>query len=88
MDRLLILFFARGVNLRERLRTLISGEYPGQAHDAAIWGGEWAQFQAKYVEGDEVWSFSQGDFANFAGRSGYAILRDGHVVAAIETVVN
>ena len=48
------------------------------------------RFLLRYVEGDEIWSFSSSaeSWGDLAGRQGYALVRNGQAVAHVVTVMN
>ena len=48
------------------------------------------RFLLRYIEGDEIWSFSSSaeSWGNLAGRQGYALVRNGQAVAHVVTVMN
>ena len=51
----------------------------------------WRTEVLKHMQpGDELWTYSSGreSFRHLAGRSGYAILRDGKIVASLRTTMN
>jgi hypothetical protein len=50
----------------------------------------WIKLKSQMVEGDDIRAFSApADYwENLAGRAGYALVRDGKVVASIVTIMN
>ena len=50
----------------------------------------WRAFKGKLMPRDELWYFTspQGSFGHAAGRTGYAILRDGKQVASFTALMN
>ena len=51
---------------------------------------KWQEFTSVMKDGDEFWFFSNSkdDWASFSGRSGYAVVRDGKVIAAEITAMS
>lgn len=51
---------------------------------------EWIGLKSQMIAGDEIWTFSSSDesWENLAGRAGIALVRDGHPVVAIVTIMN
>lgn len=51
---------------------------------------KWNDFTSGMIESDEIWFFSnsKAEWASLAGRSGYAIVRDGKIVAAEITLMS
>ena len=51
---------------------------------------KWCEFTSVMTDSDELWFFSnsKADWANFSGRSGYAIVRDGKIIAAEITAMS
>ena len=51
---------------------------------------EWVKLKSQMEEHDEIFSFSSPpqSWENLAGRAGYALVRDGEVVASIVTMMN
>ena len=48
----------------------------------------WKKFINQYQVGDEIWLWDRGGWEVMAGRSGYAIVRQGEVVDLIVTAMN
>ena len=50
----------------------------------------WIKLKSKMVEGDEIRAFSAPEeyWKNLAGRAGYALVREGKVIASIVTMMN
>lgn len=50
----------------------------------------WNDIKSKMLEGDEVWKFSSPPetWTNMCGRGGVCIVRNGHVVDGIITIMN
>ncbi len=51
---------------------------------------EWRALLAQMQEGDELWEFcsSWESWQNLAGRAGIALVRNGEVVASVDTMMN
>lgn len=51
---------------------------------------EWESLKAAIKPGDEIWTFAApaDDWKNLAGRAGVALVRDGHPIMAIVTLMN
>jgi hypothetical protein len=51
------------------------------------WKDTWQAFIDQAVDGDELWSFKSPPetWNTFAGRSGYALVRSGHIISSIVT---
>lgn len=52
--------------------------------------GRWIRMKNRMEQGDEVWSFSSPDesWQHLAGRKGIALVRNGHVIGSIVTIMN
>jgi hypothetical protein len=85
LDRLMTLLFGRGFTLMNRLRAFLIGRERSDGRDTALHRA-WEEFRSQYRHGDEVWRFSNDRFTSLAGRAGYALVRDGEVVASITTL--
>ena len=50
----------------------------------------WIKMKSQMVEGDEIRAFSAPEeyWKNLAGRAGYALVREGKVIASIVTMMN
>jgi len=82
LDRLMVLLFGRGFTLMNRLRVFLIAREKSDGRDTAV-HREWDEFRSQYRHGDEVWRFSNDQLTSLAGRAGYALVRDGEVVASI-----
>jgi hypothetical protein len=51
---------------------------------------EWTKLRSQSIEGDFIHAFSSppGFWQNLAGRTGYALVRDGNVIAYTVTMMN
>lgn len=65
-------------------------EIRGQLVPFGYVGGSWKDLLSKRQPGDELWSYSSDaeSWENLAGRAGYALVREGAVIAKVETVMN
>ncbi|MBV9852882.1 MAG: hypothetical protein JO250_24750 [Armatimonadetes bacterium] len=61
-----------------------------QAKVRTQWQPRWDRFVAQLQEGDEFWAYSSPaeDWQHLHGEEGYAILRDGEVIAKWVTLEN
>ena len=50
----------------------------------------WIKMKSQMIEGDEIRAFSAPEeyWKNLAGRAGYALVREGKVIASIVTMMN
>ena len=94
LDRLIAPLFGRDYTLMDRLRIVLTGRAKADdrytAMIAAVIDREWEDFTSRYRQGDEVWHFSNGQdqWDALAGRAGYALVRNGEVVAALTVIEN
>jgi hypothetical protein len=52
------------------------------------WKRAWGKFRGSWKPGDQLWWYHNGRFNQLEGRAGYAIVRDGRIVAGILVILN